>query len=99
MDFDFNEDKNKELKKKRNVSFEEIIILLQERKLISVIEHPQKEKYKNQKIFIVDVDGYAYLVPFIIDKIRQVIFLKIIFPSRKFTKIYIKELKGKKNDK
>ena len=45
------------------------------------------KKYPNQKILIIDVDGYAYLVPCVIDKNEY--FLKTIIPSRKATKKYL----------
>ncbi len=49
------------------------------------------EKYKNQKIFIVSINDYAYLVPFV--EGEKEIFLKTIIPSRKATKTYLR--KGK----
>jgi len=49
--------------------------------------HPNKKKYPNQKILIIDVDEYAYLVPCVIDKDEY--FLKTIIPSRKATKKYL----------
>ena len=50
--------------------------------------HPNKLKYPNQKIYIVNLNGYVYLVPFV-RKNTQTIFLKTIFPSRKLTKKYL----------
>jgi hypothetical protein len=54
---------------------------------LDIIEHPNKAKYPDQKIFIVEVDEYVYLVPFIEDD--KLIFLKTIIPSRKMTKKYL----------
>jgi hypothetical protein len=51
-------------------------------------DHYNKKKYPNQKILIVDVDGYAYLVPFVKD--GNELFLKTIIPSRKATKKYLR---------
>jgi len=39
-------------------------------------------------MFIINVENYAYLVPFI--ESQDVIFLKTIIPSRKATKKYLK---------
>lgn len=50
-------------------------------------DHPNQKKYPNQKILIVDVEGYAYLVPFVIEK--EGYFLKTIIPSRKATRQYL----------
>jgi len=56
--------------------------------LLDVIEHPNQTRYMNQRIFIINVEDYAYLVPFV--ETEQVIFLKTIIPSRKMTKKYLR---------
>lgn len=56
--------------------------------LLDILEHPNQEKYQKQRIFVVEIEGYAYLVPFIEDE--REIFLKTIIPSRKATKKYLK---------
>jgi len=55
---------------------------------LDVLEHPNKIKYGNQKIFVIEYNNYAYLVPFVEDE--QKIFLKTIIPSRKATKKYLR---------
>ncbi len=52
-------------------------------------DHPNQEKYPNQRIYFVVVDEYVYLVPHIVEK--DFIFLKTVIPSRKATKDYLKE--------
>lgn len=85
--FDWDKEKNEKLKKDRGISFEEIIIAINEGRLITIIENPKKKKYHNQKIFIINVNNYAFLVPFVEDE--EKIFLKTIIPSRKATKKHI----------
>lgn len=85
--FDWNEDKNQFLKKTRGIGFEDVLLAIKTDRLLTTIRHPNIKRYANQKILIVDIDGYAYLVPFVEDK--EKIFLKTIFPSRKYTKKYI----------
>ncbi len=85
--FDWDEAKNDILKKERNISFEIIIIQIVVGKLLDVLEHPKQKKYKNQKLFVVEYEGYVYLVPFVEDE--EKIFLKTIIPSRKATKKYL----------
>ena len=85
--FDWDEDKNEWLKRERNISFEIIISLIAMDNLLDIVEHPNKEKYKDQKIFIIEYDNYAYLVPFVED--NEKIFLKTIIPSRKATQKYL----------
>lgn len=85
--FDWDDDKNNLLKEKRNISFEEIELSIANNKLLEVIEHPNKQKYPNQRMFIVEVRDYAYIVPFIEDEEKY--FLKTIYPSREATKKYL----------
>ena len=55
--------------------------------MLDILKHPNQEKYSGQRIMVVNVEGYAYLVPFVEDD-REV-FLKTIIPSRKATRDYL----------
>ncbi len=90
--FKWNSEKNEILATNRGITFDEIVQRIKSGAKVIETDHPNKEKYPNQKIMIVDVDGYAYLVPFVIDGDEY--FLKTIIPSRKATKKY---LEGKNN--
>ncbi|OGE88324.1 MAG: toxin [Candidatus Doudnabacteria bacterium RIFCSPLOWO2_02_FULL_49_13] len=85
--FDWSVDKNIQLIDSRGIGFEYIIIALNEGRLLDILEHPNSKKYLNQKIFVVEINHYAYLVPFVEDDKK--IFLKTIIPSRKATKKYL----------
>lgn len=85
--FKWNVEKNEALSKARGITFEEIVQKIESGAKITEMDHPNKDKYPNQKIMIVNVDGYAYLVPFVIDGNEY--FLKTIIPSRKATKKYL----------
>jgi len=85
--FDWNEEKNEWLRRERGVTFEEIVYHLTRDGLLDTIEHPSQARYPGQRIFIVNVEGYACLVPFVEDE--KIIFLKTIIPSRKLTKQYL----------
>jgi uncharacterized DUF497 family protein len=87
--FDWNAEKNQQLIEERNISFEEVIFLIQSGGLLDDLKHPKESEYPNQRIFIVNIDDYACLVPYIEDD--NVIFLKTIIPSRKATKKYLGE--------
>ena len=87
--FDWNEDKNSLLKETRNISFEEVVLSLANNKLLEIVEHPNKQKYPNQRMFIVKVRDYAYIVPFVEDEEKY--FLKTIYPSKEATKKYLYE--------
>jgi len=73
----------------RGLSFEDIVFYLQRDKLLDDIEHPNKEKYPNQRVFVLNIDEYVYLVPYVED--QNEIFLKTVIPSRKATKQYLGE--------
>ncbi len=83
----WNIEKNALLVKERKVSFEEVADRIQSGNIIDDIFHPNSQKYSNQRIFVIEIDNYIYLVPYIEND--EEIFLKTIYPSRKFTKIYL----------
>ncbi len=85
--FDWNIEKNDELKLDRNISFEEIVFYIMNEGLLDILAHPNQSKYSNQKIFVVNVEDYVYLVPFV--ESDDIVFLKTIIPSRKMTKRYL----------
>lgn len=85
----WNQEKNRELIEKRNISFETVTRYIESEDIIDIYTHPNKRKYPNQKIFVIKVEDYIYLVPFI--ETETEIFLKTIFPSRKATKEYLED--------
>jgi hypothetical protein len=86
--FSWNQDKNELLKAERQVSFEDVVLCIEMGFLLDILEHPKQEKYKGQRIFVVNIDDYIYLVPFIEND--NEVFLKTIIPSRKATRKYLK---------
>ena len=87
--FRWNSRKNEELIEERGMSFDVIEAAIADGNLLDVREHPNKERYPNQRIFVVRVEEYVFLVPFVEDEAS--IFLKTIYPSRKATKKYLNE--------
>ena len=83
----WNPEKNELLKLERGISFEEIVLHIQLGNELDIYDHPNQERYPNQKVSVIDVEGYIYLVPFIENE--KEIFLKTIIPSRKATKQYL----------
>ena len=65
--FKWNAEKNEVLARERGITFEEIVKRIELGAKIIETDHPNKKKYPNQKILIIDVEGYAYLVPCVID--------------------------------
>jgi hypothetical protein len=85
----FNEEKNQLLKATRRISFEDVLISIKRKKLLDNIAHPSK-KHPHQRLYVIDIKGYVYAVPYIINPEKQEIFLKTIYPSRVLTKQYKK---------
>ena len=80
--------KNKKLKSERNISFEDVVFFIDKGHLLDIIEHPNQVKYKGQKIFVINISDYVYLVPFI--ETEDIVILKTIIPSRKATRDYLR---------
>ena len=87
MVFRWDPQKNALLMLERGLSFEQIALAVEGGDLLQVIAHPNPAKYPNQKIMVVAMDGYAFLVPFVQEEDGY--FLKTIIPSRKATRDFI----------
>ena len=85
----WNATKNQQLIAERGISFEDVVFCIQQGGLLDEVEHPNGAKYPGQRIFVVNIDDYVYLVPYVEN--RKEIFLKAVIPSRKATKQYLGE--------
>jgi uncharacterized DUF497 family protein len=85
MVFDWNQDKIKKLSSERGITFEEIVIAIQNNGLVRKLKHPNPEKYNDQELLLVLVNSYIYVVPAITT--NNGYFLKTIYKSRKYTKL------------
>jgi len=86
--FDWSNEKNDILKNSRNISFEDVVLALHNSKLLDKIK---SSTHNNQQCYVVEINNYVYIVPFVEDKDK--IFLKTIYPSRKYNKYYLRNLK------
>lgn len=68
--------KSQWLKRKRGLSFEEILSA----SFVAVEQHPKRP---HQKLLLFDIGGYIWAVPCVRDESE--IFLKTAFPSREYT--------------
>ena len=85
--FVWNSEKNIQLIRERGISFERVIFHIERDEILDIVKHPNPSKYPNQRMFILDIGNYAYLVPFV--ETETEIFLKTIIPSRKATRKYL----------
>ena len=79
--------KNERLKAGRGISFEEIILAIEEDGLKDILVHPNQRRYPGQVVLVVIYRNYAFLVPSIEEDTHY--FLKTIIPSRKATRDYL----------
>ena len=87
--FVWNEEKNRQLKGGRGISFEMIVSQIEAGKILDITCNPNQAKYRDQMMFILELDSYAFLVPFSEDE--DEIFLVTVIPSRKATKRYLED--------
>ena len=83
----WNSEKNEQLISEREISFEDIVVSIHLGYEVDIYDHPNQDRYPGQKISVVIVEDYAFLVPFV--ESDEEIFLKTIIPSRKATKQYL----------
>ena len=79
--------KNEQLMQERGLSFEQVTVAVESGHLLQIVPHQNPSKYPRQKILLVAIDEYAYLVPYVEED--DYFFLKTIIPSRKATRDFI----------
>lgn len=63
------------------MGFEEVVVAIHEKKLLDILEHPNRKKYTNQKIFVIEISQYAQLT---LNKTRNI---NIRIPEKDLVKI------------
>ena len=86
-EFDWDDEKNALLEKTRGVSFEDVVYHIENGDILDIIRHPNASRYPNQEIIVLNMEGYAYLVPYVERGGTRI--LKTIIPSRKATREYL----------
>jgi hypothetical protein len=87
MIYSWDETKNRYLSLNRNMSFERILVTLEEGDILQVLQNPNQYKYQGQKIYILNIDNYAWVVPFRDEAGKRI--LLTAYPGRKFTAQYL----------
>lgn len=85
--FRWDPDKNERLKTGRGISFEEIVLAIEDRGLKDIFVHPNQRRYPGQLVLVVTYREYVFLVPSVEEEDHY--FLKTIIPSRKATRDYL----------
>lgn len=87
--FRWSPEKNDTLRADRGLSFESIVVSIESGGLLDILAHPNQAKYPKQRVLVVALDSYGYLVPFVEEE--KYFFLKTIIPSRKATRDYLNQ--------
>jgi uncharacterized DUF497 family protein len=82
MNFKYSDEKNELSFNKRGITFINVIESIAENSILLDFEHPNKEKYPDQRILVVSINNYPYCVPY--NKIGDTLFIRTIYPARKF---------------
>ena len=61
-----------------------MVLVIYAGRILDNIEHPNPKKYANQRVYIIEINEYAYIVPYV-QSAQKVVFLKTLIPSRKMT--------------
>ncbi len=85
--FRWSAEKNERLKSERDISFEEIVLAIEEGGLKDIVVHPNQKRYPVQVVLVVACRGYVFLVPSVEESTHY--FLKTIIPSREATRDYL----------
>jgi hypothetical protein len=79
--FAWSPEKNAQLLAQRQLCFEAVVVAIESGDLLDVLEHPNQQRYPDQRILVVRLHGCIHLVPMI--ETEEHLFLKTIIPSRK----------------
>lgn len=85
----WNTEKSVALKASRNICFEDIVFYIERGDILDDYLHPNQKAYPGQRIMVIGIVNYAYLVPYVENE--EELFLKTIIPSRKATQRYLGE--------
>jgi len=88
MEVTWNPDKNAALRRDRGIGFEEIAAAIEAGGLVANQPHPNRDRYPHQRVLIVAIHDYAYVVPCVVT--GEVYELITLFPSRKATRDYLR---------
>ncbi len=84
---DWNEDKNILLLRERDLCFEDVVLAIEAGKVLADEAHPNQVDYAHQRVLVVEIAGYACVVPYVEDD--EKLFLKTIYRSRVYQQKYL----------
>ena len=85
----WNTEKGVALKSSRGICFEDVVFFIERGDILDDYLHPNQKDYPGQRIMVINIANYAYLIPYVEND--EELFLKTIIPSRKATQRYLGE--------
>jgi hypothetical protein len=85
----WNTEKSVALKSSRDICFEDVVFFIERGDILDDYLHPNQKDYPGQRIMVINITNYAYLIPYVEND--EELFLKTIIPSRKATQRYLGE--------
>jgi len=82
MDFIYDEKKNQILFDTRGLTFEQAIEIISQEGILLDFQHPNFEKFPNQRVMVISINNYPHCIPYVMDGEKFV--LKTIFKDRRF---------------
>ena len=82
MEFDYDPDKDELLRSTRGIGFADAIEAIEAGRILLDFEHPNRGRYPGQRMFVLEINGYAHCVPYLDD--GRALLLKTVYPDRRF---------------
>lgn len=80
------EDRLRSMEDRGGVTFVDCVVAIEEGRVLDELPHPVRG---NQRFLVLAIEGYAYVVPYVLEPDGG-LFLETVFPSRKYTAIYLR---------
>ena len=85
----WNTEKSVALNSSRGICFEDVVFFIERCDILDDYLHPNQKDYPGQRIMVINIANYAYLIPYVEND--EELLLKTIIPSRKATQKYLGE--------
>lgn len=89
----FNQVKNTKLKLTRGIGFDEVAKIIKSKIFLDLIDNPNQKKYRNQKLFLIQIEGSVFVVPFVEEK-DYIFFKNSLSKSKIYKEIFNQKIKS-----
>lgn len=86
---EFSQEKNLLLQETRGLCFEDVLQAIEKKRILDDLKHSSR-KYPHQRILVIKIESHVYVVPYVLDLKKKIVFLKTVYPSRVLTNKHTK---------